>query len=671
MALAGPPVIPTELQTYEYAPRIPPSFPTELTLLPNSSYKTAPKYQRYYTYAWTACTGLCVLAALPYLFRGVKSGYWRTGWHVGEYDATPERKEELMFHSDEGAVGDETRPAAPTPAPPRRYSRHSRILTVLHACIQSATLPSIPIPTITALPTLAVFVRGGGTQLADCCRKGYVGLTVGQMVIVAAYAVGVVLCSVQGAQLEYNANRPGFLALAQLTPVILLSTKNNPLGMLLGLGYEKLNWAHRASGRLLWLTVTLHAGLWVDQYRRNGQLGVLKSTENKYGIAAYVMLCLLAVFSVRPVRRRFYEVFWALHLTLRLGRYRFKDAFLLPLDETMTMIHIPDADYGWLPTQHVHVRLLSGTRIWEAHALTITNAPHSRHTSAAIMAQGTSGGGEVVVPVRGLTLYAKVNGDWTREVNRLAREGDLRLSSSLLENEPEEKQPLTCSTTASTSSAIPTTVKVIISGPYGGLKLDMSSYASVLLIAGGSGVTFMMGCIEECLVRKAEAVRRRRVRPRRGRAGDVEEEVVGQSRVDCVWVVRDMSTIESMSATLTYLHALATSTNAFQLNYHLYLTSPPAPLPPGPPSSLPATTKLSPYRPAISQLVRESLPPPTLPELEEGRGAKTCCSLGGLAVVACGPEGIVTESRNAVACLSIGERVRCGGVDFHGECYTL
>lgn len=50
---------------------------------------------------------------------------------------------------------------------------------------------------------------------------------------------------------------------------------------------------------------------------------------------------------------------------------------------------------------------------------------------------------------------------------------------------------------------------------------------------------------------------------------------------------------------------------------------------------------------------------------------KTCCSLGGMAVVACGPEGIVTESQNAVASLGIGERVRCGGVAFHGECYTL
>jgi ferric-chelate reductase len=132
-----------------------------------------------------------------------------------------------------------------------------------------------------------------------------------------------------------------------------------------------------------------------------------------------------------------------------------------------------------------------------------------------------------------------------------------------------------------------------------------------------------------------------------------------------------LATIECMAPTLAYLSTLASSANAFQLIYHLYLTNPPHPLPSAPPASLPPNTTLSPYRPSISQLVRESLPPPTLPELEEGQGMKTCCDLGGMAVVACGPEGIVTESRNAVASLGVGERVRCGGVGFHGECYTL
>lgn len=40
-------------------------------------------------------------------------------------------------------------------------------------------------------------------------------------------------------------------------------------------------------------------------------------------------------------------------------------------------------------------------------------------------------------------------------------------------------------------------------------------------------------------------------------------------------------------------------------------------------------------------------------------------------MIACGPEGIVAECRNAVSGLGVGERVRVGGVGFHGECYAI
>jgi ferric-chelate reductase len=124
---------------------------------------------------------------------------------------------------------------------------------------------------------------------------------------------------------------------------------------------------------------------------------------------------------------------------------------------------------------------------------------------------------------RGITLYVKVTGDWTRAVNTLAREPGYRLSmegkDEGLDDEEEEGLMMAQEQVSN--------VKVLLSGPYGGLKLDMAQYQSVLLVAGGSGVTFMLGCIEECLVRKADLKRR----------GRGEE---GPRKVECVWVVRDM-----------------------------------------------------------------------------------------------------------------------------------
>jgi ferric-chelate reductase len=203
-------------------------------------------------------------------------------------------------------------------------------------------------------------------------------------------------------------------------------------------------------------------------------------------------------------------------------------------------------------------------------------------------------------------------------------------------------------------------VLVMIDGPYGGLKMYLGRFEGVLMVAGGSGITFVLGAIEETLRTK--------------RQGN------GPERVDVVWVVRDMSklsslprggtdnilaTIGAMAPALAYLHTLATDLK-MSLTYSLYLTNPPNALP-SVPTSLPSSTTISPYRPEISQIVREALPSSAGgadPEVANG-------GRGGMAVIACGPEGIVLEAKNAVAGLGVGERVRVGGVEFHGECYAL
>ena len=83
-------------------------------------------------------------------------------------------------------------------------------------------------------------------------------------------------------------------------------------------------------------------------------------------------------------------------------------------------------------------------------------------------------------------------------------------------------------------------------------------------------------------------------------------------------------------------------------------------------SDLPRSTTVTAFRPDVAQLVNDSL---LIPSDEVESGLVTDGS--GLAVIACGPEGLVGKTRNAVATLGVGERVRSGGVAFHGECYAL
>lgn len=169
----------------------------------------------------------------------------------------------------------------------------------------------------------------------------------------------------------------------------------------------------------------------------------------------------------------------------------------------MTMIHIPDCDGGWLPTQHVNVRVLKGAGIFEAHPFTITNAPASGLTGSP----------------RGIVLYAKVAGDWTRRLHKMASDHSLEIGDdyeereAFIKAETEGKEPHGADHPGRH-------VTVMIDGPYGGLKMDLGEYESVLVVAGGSGVTFLLGTIEEALSRR--------------------EKGHGPRIIDVAWVVRDL-----------------------------------------------------------------------------------------------------------------------------------
>src|ERR1700694_2931299 len=101
--------------------------------------------------------------------------------------------------------------------------------------------------------------------------------------------------------------------------------------------------------------------------------------------------------------------FYALDISIRLSRYRLKDAVLESRDDQLTLIHVPHLTGGWVAGQHVQIRVFFGSRIWESHSLTIANAPRERSVL-----------GDEIHP-RGITLGARVCGDWTKALNNLSQ----------------------------------------------------------------------------------------------------------------------------------------------------------------------------------------------------------------------------------------------------------
>jgi len=129
---------------------------------------------------------------------------------------------------------------------------------------------------------------------------------------------------------------------------------------------------------------------------------------------------------------------------------------------------------------------MKGSGIFESHPFTITNAPSMPGSASP----------------RGIILYAKVSGDWTRRLHSIATD----LSEDTVENKGSEMEKFLQSIEGTGNIGLShpgKKVTVMIDGPYGGLKMDLGDYETVLLVAGGSGITFVLGAIEEAIRVKA------------------------------------------------------------------------------------------------------------------------------------------------------------------------
>jgi ferric-chelate reductase len=466
------------------------------------------------------------LVSIPWVIRAARSGRLYAGLAIRESMEEPVK--------GKGREQKSARTRTPT--------AFNKVVIALWSVWQSVTLFTLPMPSITLWKS----------QVADCCRRSYFSLSLGQIIIVAAYLAAAIACFTVNVPLVENSNRAGFLAIAQLPVIVLLSLKSPlPLPVLLpSLSYEHYNFLHRWAGRTCWLAATVHGSLWINQYIRQDMMHLLKGDKAVRGMVTYAMLCMVVLTSLKPMRRRFYQVFWAAHVVffvgffaamcyhtpyfapwlyvcvaiyaydhfVRLLRYRIKDATLVPVDSTLTMIHIPDCDAGWLPTQHVNVRVLRGAGIFESHPFTITNAPPGALSGSP----------------RGIVLYAKVAGDWTRRLHKMACDTSLEIGDDYEEREAFLKGDEKLALGADHPGRH---VTVMIDGPYGGLKMDLGCYGHLLVVAGGSGVTFLLGTIEEALCLRE-----------RGR---------GPSTIDVAWVVRDLCKFADVIRTclcLTHSH---------------------------------------------------------------------------------------------------------------------
>ncbi|KAG0700330.1 iron reductase [Suillus ampliporus] len=576
-----------------------PVIPSSLQIY--NSYVEDPIWQRKFTIIWCSSLALAVAVSVPSLILGLRHGRSLKG-----IAGISETNGYRTAYSD-----------GKKPPPTRRRSR--RLVGAWNALIA---------PTYWSPPKL--------------------GLNLGQIIVLSAYLAAVLVCILKDAQLISNPNRAGFLALAQFPVVFLFATKNSILSLLLGPGngYEKLNFMHRMAGRTMFLAGCIHGSLWIRNHLQYG-LQILGPQKETSGVASLALLCIIVLTSLRPVRRLFYECFFVVHVLtyvaffvticyhtiyaspwifpplafygadvlLRLLRYRIKDATLTAQDAQMTLIRVHNCDDGWLAGQHVRLRIFFSNRVFESHALTILSAPPSHSCLSS----------------PGFLLAARTNGDWTRALNNYTRKEQERLQIS----EKYEGE----------SSA---SVQVMLDGPYGGSSVDLGRYESVFLIAGGSGITFTLGLLDDIVGRCVKLGRSQGERTR---------------KIEFAWCIRSFGQIEWFAPMLIDI-ATAASNSSIDLHISIFVTclcDPEAV--PHIPNSIVTLSRPCSFRPPLRRKIRSR------PELDESQEWQI--SGGGVAVCASGPESLTGEAQNAVARLSLTMSMDVGGIALHTELFTL
>lgn len=166
----------------------------------------------------------------------------------------------------------------------------------------------------------------------------------GPATLLVGYLVLIVVCSLYAFDTENVLEwedvgyRSGYIAICQIPFVVLLAGKRNIIGSVTGLGYERLAWLHRWVARSLLFATVIHAGFFLREWAKYEYI-LIKIKEDpitQKGIAAGSVLLWIILSSVAPIRGLSYEVFVVQHILSWLG-------FLFAI-----YLHVPAENHIWL-----------------------------------------------------------------------------------------------------------------------------------------------------------------------------------------------------------------------------------------------------------------------------------------------------------------------------------
>lgn len=355
--------------------------------------------------------------------------------------------------------------------------------------------------------------------------------------------------------------RAGILSVLNLIPTVVFALRNNPLMDLLGVSYDTFNLLHRWCARVMVLEAALHTVAWAVNSMAAGGLTYLQSslsesvsyTWGMVGMAAFFFIFLTA-FST--LRHAFYETFLNAHrilvavgivgvyihldaaglpqvpycqlvLVLWFAEYIWRSARILrhnfsrrkgitratvealPAEACRVTFEI-SRPWDWKPGCHVHA-YFPMIALWSSHPFSVAWAENKSRDALAPPAYESEKGGAFTSASEkrpGIASRFSSAAVMLSEKNRLADEGNVILSrdvdkttvSLVIRARTGMTRKLYEKAAASPTGVI--TTLGAVEGPYGGHE-SFTSYGTVVLFAGGVGITHCVGYVHHLLAQHA------------------------------------------------------------------------------------------------------------------------------------------------------------------------
>ena len=286
--------------------------------------------------------------------------------------------------------------------------------------------------------------------------------------------------------------RAGWLAVAQVPLLILLAGKNNLIGLVTGVSYERLNVFHRWVARGLLLLATLHFGYQSYGWNKYGLMQLEWATDTcpPTGIAAYAILLWLNLSTLAPFRHFSYEFFVIQHIITFFG-------FIIAV-----MMHLPSTAFYSRVYIYIPIALYLVDRIIRSVHWGSNNIRPGRATVTSV------DGGVTKVRIQNSKLKR-----WTPGTHVLLSIPKFGLAQShpatiastptshsgdlvfLLKSHKGFTKRIYLPATKEEAESSQATYTAFIDGPYGGSQADFGSFDTVLLVAGSTGVTFTLSIL--------------------------------------------------------------------------------------------------------------------------------------------------------------------------------